>query len=240
MKTRISVAIGLIGVMVSGSTTEVIAQDFKTDEDRVSYLIGREIGQNMKETETPIKGTFVARGIDESMRGAPSAISAEEAQRLMTNFQKGTQERFEKRQKELEEKSKTYLESNKIAAGVKVTESGLQYKVVRAAEGAKPTPEDTVRVHYKGSLVDGSVFDSSYERGEPAEFPVKAVIKGWQEGLQLMQVGSKYQLVIPGSLAYGERGAPPKIGKNATLVFEIELLDIVKAAPAAPAAPTAK
>lgn len=234
MRIGMSSSVLLAGLVVSGVMNDVRAQDFQSDDDRVSYLIGREIGQNMKESDTPIKGSFVGRGIDESMRGTPSVISAEEATRLMTAFQKGTQDRFEKRQKELEEKSKTFLDTNKAASGVKVTESGLQYKVLREAQGASPTLADTVRVHYKGTLVDGSMFDSSYERGEPAEFAVKAVIKGWQEGLQLMQVGSKYQLVIPASLAYGERGAPPKIGKNATLVFEVELLDIVKkeAAPA--------
>lgn len=228
MRIGISGSLLLAGVLMSSVVNDVRAQDFQSDDDRVSYLIGREIGQNMKESETPIKGSFVGRGIEELMRGTPSVISAEEATRLMTAFQQGTQERFQKRQQELEQKSKAFLETNKAASGVKVTPSGLQYKVLRAAQGATPTLADTVRVHYKGTLVDGSVFDSSYERGEPAEFAVQAVIKGWQEGLQLMQVGSKYELVIPASLAYGERGAPPKIGRNATLVFEVELMDIVK------------
>lgn len=236
MRIRVSRSVLLAALCVGSVMNDGNAQDFKSDDDRVSYLIGREIGQNMKESETPIRGTFVARGIDDAMSGAPSVISAEDARRLMAAFQQGTQQRFEKRQQELEQQSKTFLDSNKAAEGVTVTASGLQYKVLRGAKGASPTLDDTVRVHYKGTLVDGSVFDSSYERAEPVEFAVKAVIKGWQEGLQLMQIGSKFQLVIPASLAYGERGAPPKIGKNATLVFEVELLDIVKTNGAATAA----
>jgi len=221
----------IVSSVVAGGAQEAFAEDFKTDDDKVSYLIGRDIGQKMKESETSVKGVFFAQGIDDAMQGAPSRISAEEGQRLMMAFQQATLERFEKRQKEVEELSKAYLEKNKTAAGVKVTPSGLQYRVIKAGNGAAPTLNDTVRVHYVGKLVDGTVFDSSRERNEPAEFAVKQVIKGWQEGIPLMQVGSTYELVIPASLGYGERGAPPKIGRNATLVFEVELLDIVKDIP---------
>ena len=121
-----------------------------------------------------------------------------------------------------------FLAANKKKDGVKATESGLQYEVIKEGKGAKPKATDTVKVHYHGTLIDGTVFDSSVEREEPAQFPVNRVIKGWTEALQLMQVGDKYRLVIPSDLAYGESGAGGDIGPNAVLVFEVELLDIVK------------
>jgi FKBP-type peptidyl-prolyl cis-trans isomerase FklB len=124
--------------------------------------------------------------------------------------------------------NKKFLEENKKAEGVTTLPSGLQYKVLKSGTGATPTADDTVRTHYKGTLIDGTVFDSSYDRGEPAEFPVGGVIKGWTEALQKMKVGDKWQLVIPSELAYGESGAGGVIPPHATLVFEIELLDIPK------------
>ncbi|MFM9053078.1 MAG: FKBP-type peptidyl-prolyl cis-trans isomerase, partial [Bacteroidota bacterium] len=127
--------------------------------------------------------------------------------------------------------SKKFLENNKKKNGVTTTASGLQYEVIKQGTGPKPTAEDTVRTHYHGTLIDGTVFDSSVERGEPAEFPVGAVIKGWTEALQLMPVGSKYRLYIPSDLAYGERSAGPKIGPGSTLIFDVELLEIVSKGP---------
>jgi peptidyl-prolyl cis-trans isomerase len=129
--------------------------------------------------------------------------------------------------KALEAENQAFLEENKKAAGVVVTDSGLQYEILTEGNGAKPTAESTVRVHYTGSLIDGTVFDSSVKRGTPAEFPVGGVIKGWTEALQLMPVGSKWRLTIPHNLAYGERGAGASIPPFATLVFEVELLDIL-------------
>jgi FKBP-type peptidyl-prolyl cis-trans isomerase FkpA len=121
---------------------------------------------------------------------------------------------------------KAFLEKNKTAAGVVTTASGLQYKVLRAGSGPKPSADAVVKVNYKGSLLDGKVFDSSYDRNEPVEFPLNQVVPGWSEGVGLMNVGSKYQFWIPSDLAYGEAGSPPVIGPNATLVFEVELLEI--------------
>ena len=137
---------------------------------------------------------------------------------------------MEQKQKELGEKNKTegtkYLEENKKKAGVKTTASGLQYKVVKDGTGAQPKATDMVTVNYRGTLIDGTEFDSSYKRGQPATFPVNGVIKGWTEALQLMKQGSKYQLFIPSTLAYGERAMGPDIGPNSTLIFEVELQDV--------------
>lgn len=154
-----------------------------------------------------------------------------------------------KKQQEAAEENKKkgseYLEKNKSAEGVKVTASGLQYKVEKEGDGKTPVKTDTVKAHYKGTLVDGTQFDSSYDRGQPAEFPVQGVIPGWSEALQMMKVGSKYKLFVPPELAYGASGRPG-IPANSVLVFEVELIDIVKAdggkpaAPAAPAAPAKK
>jgi FKBP-type peptidyl-prolyl cis-trans isomerase len=154
----------------------------------------------------------------------------------MTTFEKD----MEQKQKEAGEKNKTegakFLEENKKKEGVKTTASGLQYKAVKEGNGAQPKATDTVTVNYRGTLINGTEFDSSYKRGQPATFPVNGVIKGWTEALQLMKVGSKYQLVIPSSLAYGERAVSPDLAANSTLVFEVELLDAKPGPTPAPAA----
>ena len=158
----------------------------------------------------------------------------------MTELQGQVRERMEAKRKQDTETNKkegdTFLAANKAKPGVTTLPSGLQYKVLKEGTGPKPTPTDTVECNYRGTLIDGKEFDSSYKRGEPATFPVTGVIKGWTEALQLMPVGSKWQLVLPPDLAYGERGAGADIGPNATLVFEVELLSIVKQDKAQPPA----
>jgi len=192
-------------------------------EERVSYGIGMNIGKDFQNKGFTVKPELLAQGIKDVLAGQETLMTVEEVQQTIAELQKVLKEKIST--KNVAE-GKTFLEANKKKDGVKVTASGLQYKVLKAGEGKKPGPESNVKVNYKGTLVDGTVFDSSYKRGKPASFQVGRVIKGWVEGLQLMNVGSKYQFVIPAELAYGERGAGPVIGPNSVLIFEVELLEI--------------
>lgn len=191
-------------------------------EDRVSYGIGMNIGKDFKNKDFTVKPDLLAQGIKDQQTGK-TLLTDEEVQQTIVELQKLLQKKIGS--KNITE-GKAFLEANKKKEGVKVTESGLQYRVITAGEGATPTAESNVKVNYKGTLIDGTVFDSSYKRGQPASFQVGRVIKGWIEGLQLMKVGSKYEFVIPPELAYGERGAGPVIGPNSVLIFEVELLEI--------------
>jgi FKBP-type peptidyl-prolyl cis-trans isomerase FklB len=170
-------------------------------------------------------------GIKDALSGSKTVVTQEEIQQTLMTFQRELMSKQAELGKELGEKNKkdgeAFLADNKKKEGVKTTASGLQYKAITEGKGKKPTASDTVRVHYKGTLLDGSEFDSSYKHGEPAEFSVSGVIPGWTEAVQLMPVGSKWQLFIPSKLAYGEQGQGREIGPNATLIFEVELLAIV-------------
>lgn len=163
-----------------------------------------------------------------------SKMTKEEIQQAMMKLQEAAMKKQQEAAEDNKKKGAEFLEKNKSAEGVKVTASGLQYKVEKEGEGKTPSKTDTVKAHYKGTLIDGTQFDSSYDRGQPAEFPVQGVIPGWSEALQMMKVGSKYKLFIPPELAYGASGRPG-IPANSVLVFEVELVDIVK--PGAGAAP---
>src|SRR2546423_10438955 len=202
----------------------------KDQKDKVSYSIGLQIGFNLSRQKVDINPDILAVGIKDALARKPQ-LNPDQIKEVMTNFEKD----MEQKQKEAGEKNKTegakFLEENKKKEGVKTAASGLQYKVLKEGNGAQPKATDTVTVNYRGTLINGTEFDSSYKRGQPATFPVNGVIKGWTEALQLMKVGSKYQLFIPSNLAYGERSVGPDIGANSTLLFEVELLD-AKAAPA--------
>lgn len=169
----------------------------------------------------------VARGINDVLNQNPPAIDLNDVTKALQELGARAEAAQAEAFKAIEADNKAFLEENKKAKGVVVTESGLQYEVLTEGTGAKPTATSSVRVHYTGSLIDGTVFDSSVKRGTPAEFPVGGVIKGWTEALQLMTVGSKWRLTIPQELAYGERGAGASIPPFATLIFEVELLDIL-------------
>lgn len=200
--------------------------------DSASYIIGTNIASNLKSQGIDINLESLVAGMTDVLKGSGSKIPAAQAQEIMTKFQADLQAKAgakaaEAGKKNIEE-GKAFLEKNGKAEGVKTTASGLQYSVIKEGSGEKPKLTDTVKVHYHGTLLDGKVFDSSVERNEPATFPLDGVIKGWTEGLQLMPVGSKFKFVIPSELAYGERGAGGDIGPNAVLVFEVELLEIVK------------
>jgi len=204
---------------------------FKTQIDSVAYSIGINFGRQIKQDNINLDLDVFMQGIKDALSDK-SLLTDEEMQQTMIAFQKDL---VEKQRLEIakeaaieKEKGKKFLEENKKKEGVKVTESGLQYKVITEGNGKKPTDTSTVKVHYTGKLIDGTVFDSSVERGQPIEFPLNKVIPGWTEALQLMSVGSKYIFYIPSDLAYRDEGAPPTIPPGATLIFEVELLDIIK------------
>jgi FKBP-type peptidyl-prolyl cis-trans isomerase len=198
------------------------AVDLDNEKDKASYSLGMLIGQNTKNFGD-LNFDALIEGLKAQHTDAETAITLEEADATLKSYQqKIAAERAEVAAAE----GKAYLEENKAREGVTVTDSGLQYEVLQEGDGPKPAVTDTVRVHYLGTLLDGTEFDSSIARGEPAEFGLNGVIPGWTEGLQLMNTGSKYRFVIPSELAYGERGAGGAIGPGATLIFEVELLEI--------------
>src|SRR5215216_981322 len=198
---------------------------FKDQKDKVSYSIGMQIGFNLGRQKVDINPDILAAGIRDAVAGKPQ-LTTDQVKEIMAQFEKD----MEAKQKQLGEKNKTdgakFLEDNKKKPGVKTTASGLQYKVEKEGTGPQPKATDMVTVNYRGTLIDGTEFDSSYKRGQPATFPLNGVIKGWTEGLQLMKAGSKYQFFVPSNLAYGERAVSPEIGPNATLIFEVELLEV--------------
>jgi FKBP-type peptidyl-prolyl cis-trans isomerase FklB len=206
--------------------SQVNAQEkvvLKNQKEKVSYSIGlnlgRNLGSDLKRQSIDVDPNLVAKGIQDALSGANPLLSNEEIQETMVAFQKEMSEKQKQR-------GEAFLAENKKKEGVKTLPSGLQYKVVKAGSGKKPKVNDTVTVHYRGTLMDGTEFDSSFRRGQPANFPVSGVIRGWTEALQLMEEGAKWQLFVPPSLAYGERGAGGLIGPNATLIFDVELISI--------------
>ena len=220
----------------------LLAQDksvsFKDTKDKVSYSIGLNIGFNLGKQKVPVNPDVLSAGIKDALAGKPQMTDTE-VKETMTAFEKDMMEK----QKVAGEKNAAdgtkFLEDNKKKEGVKTTASGLQYKMLKEGSGPQPKATDTVTVNYRGTLTDGTEFDSSYKRNEPATFPLNGVIKGWTEGLQLMKKGSKYQFVIPSALAYGERSPGAGIPPNSVLVFEVELVDVKAGGEASPA-PSAK
>ena len=203
---------------------------FQTDPQRMGYALGTNVGRTFKEQKFPVDIDSVIAGVRDAFTGGTlkmdDAKIAETLQQLQATLQANAQAAQEAATKKNADDATAFFAKNGTAEGVVTTKTGLQYKVVTAAEGKKPTAEDTVKVHYRGTLLDGTEFDSSYARGEPVTFPVNAVIPGWTEALQLMPVGSKWQVFIPSELGYGPGGAGEKIGPNAALIFDVELLSI--------------
>jgi FKBP-type peptidyl-prolyl cis-trans isomerase len=202
-----------------------------TDAQKASYGIGLDMGRNLAPAKDHIDMKAFQRGLEDAMAGRDAALDQQEIQTAMQNFGQTVMKAQQEARAASSEKNKTegeaYLAQNKAKAGVTTTESGLQYEVLTKGDGPVPTKDDRVRIQYKGTTIDGKQFDSSYDRGEPAEFQVGRVVPGFAEALQLMPVGSKYRVVIPSDLGYGDQGSGPDIGPNATLVFEIELLAIL-------------
>jgi FKBP-type peptidyl-prolyl cis-trans isomerase FklB len=210
------------------------ASPFKNETDKVSYALGMNIaaglGANLKRQNVEINHDVLVQAIKDGLSGGKTLMTEAEAQSTLRQFMSELQQKQEEKMKAAGENNKkegdAFLAANKSKPGVVTLPDGLQYKIVKEGTGPKPAPTDTVTVNYRGTLINGTEFDSSYKRGEPATFPVGGVIKGWTEALQLMPVGSKWELYIPPDLAYGARGAGADIGPNATLLFEVELLSI--------------
>ena len=205
----------------------------ETDDEIASYGFGLDIGRSLEPIVTHVDRAALHRGIEDALDGRDPAISpeqlAEVTQRVGALIQEEQNAVFEGMTESNRVEGEAYLASNAERDDVTVTDSGLQYEVILAgeADGARPTPANQVTIHYRGTLIDGTEFDSSYSRGQPATFGVTGVIPGFSEGLQLMTVGSHYRFVIPSDMAYGPQGSGPDIGPNATLIFEIELIDIL-------------
>jgi FKBP-type peptidyl-prolyl cis-trans isomerase len=224
----------------SSSTAKAPSQPLAltTDKDKVSYAIGMNIGQNMKMESVDIDPDVLSRGLKDALSGGKTLMTEAEAQQTLTKFRNDMiakkQAERQKQGDSNKQQGEQFLAANKTKEGVVTLPSGLQYKILKEGTGAKPTATDSVTCNYRGALIDGTEFDSSYKRGEPASFGVSQVIKGWTEGLQLMPVGSKWQLFIPSDLAYGANGAGQQIGPNATLIFDVELLSIKEQASSKP------
>lgn len=198
----------------------------KTDEQKINYIIGYQLGAQLGRDGIKINDKMLLLGVKEAMAKTPPQVNREEAQAVMEKFQAKRDEKAKEAGVKNLADGKAFLEKNKKKSGVKTLDNGLQYKIIKTGKGKKPAETDTVKVHYTGTLIDGTEFDSSHKRGEPASFPVNRVIKGWTAILQIMPVGSHWKVFIPSDLAYGEQGAGANIGPNSTLIFDVELLSI--------------
>ncbi|HTB94054.1 MAG TPA: FKBP-type peptidyl-prolyl cis-trans isomerase [Candidatus Sulfotelmatobacter sp.] len=215
----------------TGTAKTVAPLTLTTPKQKASYAIGMNIGKNLKRDSVDIDPAVLSRGLKDALAGSKLLLTDDEAKAALTALQMEVRMKEEAKTKAVAVENKktgdAFLAANKTKEGVVTLPSGLQYKIITAGTGPKPTADDTVLCNYRGTLVDNTEFDSSYKRKEPLKIPVGGVIKGWTEAIQLMPVGSKWQLFIPSDLAYGERGAPGSpIGPNSTLIFEVELISI--------------
>ncbi len=233
-------ALAVAAVLVS--TSALAAPALKTDKDKISYMIGHQIGSNLKNDGIEVDLNILQEAVKEALAGTKSPLSEAETEKIMKDLQASLQAKAAAKRdadgKKNVEDGKKFLAENAKKPGVKTTASGLQYKILTEGKGDSPKATDTVSTNYRGTLINGTEFDSSYKRNQPAKFPVNGVIKGWTEALQMMKPGAKWQLFVPSDLAYGERGAGGVIGPNSTLIFEVELLGIEKPTASAAPAPT--
>lgn len=218
----------------SATTSKKGSMTFKNDEDKASYIIGHEISSSLKGGEFKVNKSVLLKAIEDGLNGKESEISQQDSQAFMQKYM--TEQQKIRGDKNLKE-GEAFLKAKKAEKGIVTLPSGLQYKIVTEGKGPKPKATDTVTVNYEGTLINGKVFDSSYQRGQPVSFPVNGVIKGWTEALQLMPEGSTWMLYIPANLAYGAQAPSPAIGPNSTLVFKVNLVSIAKPAPATTPAP---
>jgi FKBP-type peptidyl-prolyl cis-trans isomerase FklB len=228
MKLRMVAVVGIL--LFAGQVNAGENLVLKSQKDKISYVIGVDLGKNFQKQEIAIDADILAQGIKDGISDAKPLLSEQEVRETLAGFQaEMTAKQMELAKKRGEKNKKeggAFLAENQKKEGVKTLPSGLQYKVIKAGAGNSPKLTDEVTVHYRGTLIDGTEFDSSSRRGKPETLPVNGVIPGWTEALQLMQVGAKWQLFVPANLAYGERGAGREIGPNAVIIFEIELISI--------------
>jgi len=224
MKFKLIVLLGFLFLVSQVNAQETMV--LKNQKDKVSYIIGMDIGNNLKKQSIDVDPNILAKGLKDSLTNGKPLLTEKEIQETKAAFQKEMMAKKEEVAKQNKKDGETFLAENKKKEGVKTLPSGLQYKVIKEGAGKKPKSTDTVMVHYRGTLINGTEFDSSYKRGQAVTFQVSGVIPGWTEALQLMEEGAKWQLFIPSNLAYGERGAGGVIGPNATLIFEVELVSI--------------
>ena len=231
MKQSFSIVLLItVGALLSACGTQERKTELKTQGEKISYALGLDIGGSLSELHTELDIATLIQAIQDTLTGGDVLLTGKEIAAVMQEFSKQMEAKQKQEAQAQQGKNLTegemFMEENKNKEGVQTTTSGLQYKVLTEGDGAKPSATDRVTVHYRGTLLDGTEFDSSYKRGQPATFALNGVIMGWTEGLQLMKMGSKYEFVIPPELAYGKRGAGGQIGPDATLIFEVELLDI--------------
>jgi len=232
MKRRFwgAVATAAIVLMAAGCGAGEKKIELKDQKAKVSYSIGMTVGRDFKEQGIEVDADVLAQGIKDVVAGGKTLLTEEEVRKVIADYQQEMMAKLEAKAKVDAEKNikegEAFLAENGKKEGVVTLPSGLQYKIIKAGTGKKPGKDDSVTVHYRGTLIDGKEFDSSFKRNEPVTFPVSGVISGWTEALQLMPEGSKWQIFIPSKLAYGERGAGAAIGPNATLIFEVELLKV--------------
>ena len=225
-------AVALTAALAAACAKQDAAPELTTDQQKFGYSIGVDIGKSLAPVKDQIDINALIKGMEETLAGKEPRLDDEAREKVKSEVSRMLQ------QKQMEERTakaaaaeaagKKFLAENGARAGVKTTASGLQYEILTEGSGAMPKATDKVTVHYKGTLIDGTEFDSSYSRGQPVTFPLGNVIPGWTEGLQLIKTGGKAKLYIPSALAYGERGAGPKIGPNETLIFEVELVSVEK------------
>ncbi len=214
-------------LILSFTFMQVHAAKVETDLEKLSYSMGVFFGQTVSRQNMDLDTPAFLQAIEDILNSKELKLDKAEMQQILSDYQKKEQEERLAKSNSNTTAGENYLAENKKKEGVVELDSGLQYKIINAGEGEKPTADSTVVVHYRGTLINGTEFDSSYSRGEPAELGVSKVIKGWQEALQLMSVGSKWQIVVPADLAYGQRGAGGLIEPNSTLLFDIELIKII-------------
>ncbi len=227
MTRKLLAVLGVMLLAAQASAGEI--KELKTDKDKVSYGIGVSMGKNLKSQKIEVNLAPLLQGLRDELEGSKLLMTEADLQATLGQFKQELMkkhiEAMKKAAADNQKESEAFLAANKKKKGVVTRPSGLQYKIIKEGKGKKPKENDMVEVNYRGTLVNDTEFDSSYKRGQPATFKVKDIIPGWREALQLMPVGSKWQIVIPAKLAYGEKGAGP-IGPNSTLIFEVELLAI--------------